>query len=81
MGVNGESMGRKWPKETHVLELITDVPWLLVVQSENRYVSCPFSNSSTYFNFSLLLNSIKFSYVAGSTKLSVNSVAYLMSFY
>jgi len=38
MGVNGESMGRKWPKETHVLELIIGVPWLLVAQLENRYL-------------------------------------------
>jgi len=32
MGVNGESMGRRWPKETHVLEHIIDVPWQQVAQ-------------------------------------------------
>jgi len=39
MVVNGESMGRRWPKEIHVLELIIGVPWLLVAQLENRYLS------------------------------------------
>jgi len=38
MGVNGESMGRKWPKETHVLELIIGVAWHRLAQLENRYI-------------------------------------------
>lgn len=41
MGVNGESMGKRWPKETHVLELITGAPWLPVAQLENRYFHFP----------------------------------------
>lgn len=38
MGVNGENMAKKWPKEIHVLELIIDALWLLVAQLENRYI-------------------------------------------
>jgi len=44
MDANGESMGRRWRRETLVLELIIDAPWLLVAQFENKYV---FSQSFT----------------------------------
>ena len=32
-------MDKKWPKETHVPELIIVVLWQLVVQSANKYVT------------------------------------------
>lgn len=37
MDVNGESMDKKWLKETLALELIIAAPWLLVVPSANKY--------------------------------------------
>ena len=45
MDANGGSMGRRWQREIHALELIIDAPWLQVVRSANKYGS-----------FSLLLN-------------------------
>lgn len=38
MVANGESMDRKWRKETRVLGLITDAPWQLVAQFGSKYV-------------------------------------------
>lgn len=38
MVVNGENTGKKWPKETLVLGLITDAPWLQAAPSVSRYL-------------------------------------------